>query len=63
MNKDFIAAINKIKGPLNTRSLQDWLNPICDGLAISLATSLELAQPIATALIPPRTQTSTPTTP
>jgi hypothetical protein len=43
MNEDLIAAINKIKGPLNTRSLRDRLNPTRDGLAIGLATGLELA--------------------
>ena len=62
-NKDLIAAINETKGPLNTRSLRDRLNPTRDGLAMGLATGLESAQPIATALTPPGTQTPTPITP
>ena len=63
MNKDFIAAINEIKGPLNTGSLRDRLNPTCDGLAMGLATGLESAQSIVTALTLPGTQTPTPMTP
>ena len=43
MNEDLIAAINKIKRPLNTGSLYDRLNPTRDSLAIGLTTSLELA--------------------
>ena len=52
MNEDLIAAINETKGPLNTGSLWDRLNPTRDSLAIGLATGLESAQPIATALTP-----------
>ena len=43
MNEDFVAAINEIKGPLNTGSLWDRLNPTRNGLAMGLATSLESA--------------------
>jgi hypothetical protein len=40
-NEDLIAAINEIKGPLNTGSLRDRLNPTRDGLAMGSATGLE----------------------